>query len=178
MNPHDTIATVTQHSSSGGGGLFSIDPGLAIWTWVVFGLLFIILRKFAWTPMMDSIKSREKLMADTVDNARKTKEELEKIAERQKAMISEAEEHARKIIDEGRKSAEGVAQNVVERARLEAQATLESTKEKIIHEKENAIREIKEHAVDLIINTSEKLIEQSLDDETHRKIVEKHLEEL
>jgi len=177
MNPQDTIASVA-HQSSTGNALFSIEPGMAIWTWVIFGLLFIILRKFAWAPMMESIKARERLMADTVDNARKTKEELEKIAERQQAIILNAEDQARKIIDEGRKAAENVAQKVIDRARNEAQATLEDTKEKIALEKENALQEIKNQAVELIINTSEKLIEESLDDETHRKIVEKHLDEL
>ncbi|HEX3020565.1 MAG TPA: F0F1 ATP synthase subunit B [Chitinispirillaceae bacterium] len=177
MNPQDTIASVAHHGSSG-SGLFSIDPGLAIWTWVIFGLLFIVLRKYAWGPMMDSIKSRERLVSDTVDNARKTKEELEKIAERQQAMILNAEDQARKIIDEGRQAAEDVARKVMDRARAEAQATMEDTMEKIAMEKQNAIAQIKNQAVDLIINTSEKLIEESMNDETHRKIVKKHLDNL
>ena len=99
MNPHDTTASVV-HQSTPISGLFSIDPGLSIWTWVVFGLLFIILRKYAWTPMMDSIKARERLVADTIENARKTREELEKIAETQKEMIREAQNEAGKIIEE------------------------------------------------------------------------------
>ena len=59
-----------------------------------------------------------------------------------------------------------------------AQATLDETREKMAVEKELAIQEIKNQAVDLIIRTSEKLIEKSLDDEAHRKIVDKHLDEL
>ncbi len=176
MNPQDTIASVARHSS--GIGLFSIDPGLAIWTWVIFGLLFIVLRKYAWAPMMESIKSRERLVSDTVENARKTKEELEKIAQRQQAMLLDAEEQARKIIDEGRRAAEEVARKVVDKARSDAQETLEDAREKIALEKENAIEQIKNQTVDLIINTSEKLIEESLNDQTHRKIVEKHLDNL
>lgn len=177
MNTNDTVATVAHHSSPG-NALFSIDPGMAIWTWVIFGLLFIILRKYAWGPMMESVKSRERLMADTVENARKTKMELEKIAERQQAMINNAEEQARKIIDEGRKAAEDVAQKVIDRSRNEAMAILKDAKEKIDLEKENALQEIKNHAVDLIINTSERLIEESLNDDSHRKIVDKYLEQL
>jgi|AGTN01.1.fsa_nt_gi F0F1-type ATP synthase, subunit b len=115
MNPHDTVTSTVQAEAPAHnqGGLFSIDPGLAIWTWVVFALLFIVLRKYAWGPMMDSIKAREKLISDTVENARKTKDELENIAQRQKAMITEAEDQARKIIDEGRKAAEDVAKKLL-----------------------------------------------------------------
>ncbi len=177
MNPQDTTATVV-HQSSPISGLFSIDPGLSIWTWVVFGLLFIILRKFAWTPLMESVKARERLVADTIDNARKTKEELEKIADAQKAMIRDAQNEAGKIIEEGRKNAESTAQLVVDRARKEAQTALEDAKSKITTEKENALRQIKNQTIELVINTSEKLIEESLSDETHRKIVEKHLDNL
>ncbi len=177
MNPQDTTATVV-HQSTPNGGLFSIDPGLSIWTWVIFGLLFIILRKYAWTPMMNSIKARERLVADTIDNARKTREELEKIAEAQKAMIREAQNEASKIIQEGRKNAESTAQLVIDRARKEAQAALDDAKAKIATEKENALKQIKNQTIELVINTSEKLIEESLNDETHRKIVEKHLDNL
>ncbi len=177
MNPQDTTAIVV-HQSTHNGGLFSIDPGLSIWTWVIFGLLFVILRKYAWTPMMDSIKARERLVADTIDNARKTREELEKIAETQKALIHEAQNEASKIIQEGRKNAESTAQQVIDRARKEAQAALEDAKAKITTEKENALRQIKNQTIELVISTSEKLIEESLNDETHRKIVEKHLDKL
>jgi F-type H+-transporting ATPase subunit b len=177
MIPHDTTASVV-HQSTPISGLFSIDPGLSIWTWVVFGLLFIILRKYAWTPMMDSIKARERLVADTIENARKTREELEKIAETQKEMIREAQNEAGKIIEEGRKTAENTAQQVIDRARKEAQAALEDAKAKITVEKENALKQIKNQTIELVINTSEKLIEESLNDETHRKIVEKHLDNL
>jgi len=127
---------------------------------------------------MESTKAREKLLSDTVENARKTKEELERIAERQKSMLQEAEAQAQKIVADGRKAAESIAQNIVEQARKDAQATLDETREKMAVEKELAIQEIKNQAVDLIIRTSEKLIEKSLDDEAHRKIVDKHLDEL
>ncbi|NLE02580.1 MAG: F0F1 ATP synthase subunit B [Fibrobacter sp.] len=177
MSQIDTISVTTKEPSHQ-GGLFSINPGLSIWTWVVFVLLFLILRKYAWTPLMESTKAREKLLSDTVENARKTKEELERIAERQKSMLQEAEAQAQKIVADGRKAAESIAQNIVEQARKDAQATLDETREKMAVEKELAIQEIKNQAVDLIIRTSEKLIEKSLDDEAHRKIVDKHLDEL
>lgn len=177
MNPNDTTAAVV-HQNNPVNGLFSIDPGLAIWTWVVFGLLFIILRKYAWTPMMNSISARERLVADTIDNARKTREELEKIAVSQQAMIRDAQNEASKIIEDGRKTAESTAQLVIDRAHKEAQAALEDAKAKITTEKENALKQIKNQTIELVINTSEKLIEESLNDETHRKIVEKHLDKL
>ncbi len=55
---------------------------------------------------------------------------------------------------------------------------MELAREQLRNEKERALREIRERSVDMIIDASEKLIRESLDDDMHRKIVEKHLEDL
>lgn len=175
---NDTTSIVEHASDAPGGGLFSIDPGLSIWTWVVFGLLFVILRKFAWKPMMESVEKREKMMAQAVEQAQKTKEELEHIAEKQAEMVREAREEARSIIENGRNAAQNTADRIQEKASAEAQQSLQLAREQIVLEKERALREIREQSVDLIISASEKLISGSLDDEAHRRLVEKNLKEL
>jgi len=175
----DTTAII-EHGDAhpSGAGLFSIDPGLSIWTWVVFGLLFIILRKYAWKPMMDSVEKRDKLISDAVAQAQKTREELEKVGEKQREMLLKATDEAQKIIDSGKMSAEAVAQSIQEKTAEQARVTLEQAREQIAAERERTLREIKEQSVDIIIAASEKLIETVLDDEGHKRIVRKHLEEM
>jgi F-type H+-transporting ATPase subunit b len=176
MNPLDTLAQV-QHTASS-GGLFDIDPGLSIWTWVVFGALFFILSKYAWKPMMESVKMREKVLSEAVENARRTKEELENIAKRQEQLLNETREQTRAMIEQGRKSADENAKAIVAHASKEASQVLERAREQIETEKQKALIEIRQQAVDLVIQTSEKLIVESLDDEKHRRIVNRHLEEM
>lgn len=179
MNEHETMATVGhENGSSAGGGLFSIDPGLSIWTWVVFGILYVVLRKFAWKPMMDSVAQREKVLADAVEQAKQTKEELEQIAVKQEAVLKKARDEARKIIDEGRKAASASVETIREHAAEDARRTVEDAKKQIEFEKEQALREIRNSSVDLVIAASEKLMITSLDDDHHRRIVEKQLEKL
>ncbi|MDO5576558.1 MAG: hypothetical protein Q4F84_05720, partial [Fibrobacter sp.] len=125
MNPLDTLGAQSQM------GLFSVEPGLMIWTWIVFLLLFIILKKFAWGPMMKSVYSRETLLSEAVENAKKTKEELESIAQRQKQMIGEAEETVKSIIESGKKKAEIVAQEVLKKAQQEADLSIVKAREQI-----------------------------------------------
>lgn len=173
----DTVAAVAQEASTQ-GGLFSFDPGMVIWTWVIFGLLFVVLRKYAWGPLMESVQKREKMMSETVENARRTREELEKISERQKVMMREAEEQAAKLADQSRRQAEDAARRITERAMAQAEKSARSAREQIVHEKEKALGEIRGQTVDLIIRTSEKLIEKSLDDADHRRIVQRELEVL
>jgi F-type H+-transporting ATPase subunit b len=177
MSALDTVAVV-EHATQGGVGLFNIEPGLMIWTWVVFGLVFLILSKFAWKPMMESVKAREKVLADAVENARKTKEELEKIAQQQQEMLRATQEQSRQILEQGRKTADVAAKEIIEKAQKESHNVLERAREQIESEKQRAITEIREQAVDLVLKTSEKLIAEVLDQDKHRTIVRKHLEEL
>jgi F-type H+-transporting ATPase subunit b len=179
MHEQQTTASVAhEDGSSAGGGLFSIDPGLSLWTWIVFGVLFIILRKFAWKPMMDSVAAREKMMADAVEQAKQTKKALEQIAVKQETLLQEAREEAHRIIDEGRNAASASAERINERATEEARRTIDEAKKQIEHQKEKALREIRNSSVDLVIAASEKLVTASLDDDAHRRIVEEQLEKL
>ncbi len=173
----DTTAVVSHEAHQESGGLFSIDPGLVIWTWVVFGLLLIILRKFAWKPMMESVQQRETMMARAVEQAQKTREELERISQTQEEMLKKAQDEARKIIGDGRAAAEAAAKRVREEAELQAKRTVEEAREQLLREKDLALREIRSQAVDLIVGASEKLIDASLDDEAHRRMVEQQLEQ-
>jgi F-type H+-transporting ATPase subunit b len=180
MSTVDTVAMVEHaaNSGGGGGGLFDIDPGLTIWTWIVFGIVFFILSKFAWKPMMDSIQSREKVLTDAVENARKTKEELENIALRQEQILKETQEQSRLIMEQGRKAADATAREILERAQKESKLLMERAKEQIESEKQRAVTEIREQTVDLILQTTEKLISDVLDKDKHRMIIRKHLEDL
>ena len=174
---NDTTAVVSRETAPEGSGLFSIDPGLVIWTWVVFGLLLLILRKFAWKPMMASVEQRESMMTRAVEQAQKTREELERISKTQEEILDRAKEEAGKIIGEGRSAAEATARRIQEEARLQAKKSIDDAREQLVREKELALREIREQSVDLIVAASGKLIEQSLDDATHRRIVEQRLEQ-
>ena len=173
----DTTAVISHEPAGEGGGLFSIDPGLVIWTWVVFGLLVVILRKFAWKPMMESVEKREKVMADAVEQAQKTREALEDISRKQEEMLRQAQDEAGKLIGEGRVAAETTARRIREEAGAQAKKTMDEAREQLSREKDRVLHEIREQSADLIVAVSEKLIAGSLDDEAHRRIIDKHLEE-
>jgi F-type H+-transporting ATPase subunit b len=177
MNAHDTTTTVS-HGVSPGGALFSFDPGLTIWTWVVFGLLYVVLRKYAWRPMMASVRERERVMAEAAENARRTKEQLDDIARRQQEILREAEEGARRIMVEGRRGADEAARVVARRASEEAESIAQQAREQIERERERAVDEIRKQAVDLVIAATQTLVESNLDDEAHRRIVQRRLEGL
>jgi len=60
-----------QHHAKGPSALdlFSIEPGLVLWTWITFIILFVVLKKFAWKPLTEAVAKREKTISDAVENA-------------------------------------------------------------------------------------------------------------
>lgn len=179
MKVEDTTAVLEQPAEPPvSGGLFSIDPGMAIWTWVIFGLLFVILRKFAWKPMMESVQMREKVLSQAVEQAEKTKQALDEIGVKQAEMLRQAQEQSRVLIEKGRENADLLSKSLSEKAAVEAQKVIVAAKEQIVQEKELALREIKGQSVDIILAATEKLISKNLDDEMHRQFIEKQLEKL
>ncbi len=179
-NPGHSSASVAETPHGGaspGGGLFSIDPGLTVWTWVVFGLLFFILSRYAWRPMMEAVRKREQTLKDAVDNARRTKEELERISQRQHEMMSEAEDNAKKLMDETRANAEAASKAIMDKASQDAEKTIAAVKDEIERERQRTMSEIKAQAVEMVVSVSEKVLRRNLgDDAAQKEFIRKELE--
>lgn len=179
----ENLQTLTKdentHHKEGEGGIFSFEPGLAIWTWVVFALVFFILSKYAWRPMMEAVRKREQLLKDAIDDAKKTKEELQKISARQEEMIKTAEQNARKIVEESRANAEATSKEIVERAQKEAEEKFKQAKEQIVREQSEALKEIKKEVAEMVVTLSEKILSQKLNSEDKQKeFIAKELDKL
>ncbi len=65
-------------SEGGGGGLLSVDGGLAFWTTLTFLILLFILGKFAWRPILTALKQREEAIKESLAQAELAKEEAKK----------------------------------------------------------------------------------------------------
>lgn len=157
--------------------LFSVDPGLVLWTWIAFFLLLIILKKFALKPLLGMIKQREDLLNSSVDDANKIKEELKGIAKKQEEMLKDAEKQSLEILRKSREAAEKTAREINEKASRDAEAQLEKAKEQIAHEKDRAMVELKQECVDMVVKTTAKLINESVSSAKHEELIKRSLEE-
>jgi F-type H+-transporting ATPase subunit b len=178
MHPSDTLATVQHSEPPAQGGLFSLEPGIMIWTWVVFGLVLLVLRKYAWTPMMQNITDRERIMSDAVENARKTREELEQVALQQKQLLETAAQQAREIISQGRSQAEEATRAITERAQREAADALEQGRLQLRREQQEALHQLKSQVADLVIDTSRKVLGAGLSEQDQQRILSQQLDDL
>ncbi|MBN2739033.1 MAG: F0F1 ATP synthase subunit B [Spirochaetales bacterium] len=142
-------------------GLFNIDPGLAIWTWITFGILFVLLSKFAFPSLLKTIKDREKKISDSIDNADRIEKQLARIEKEHKEIIRRSHNEADEILRKTRKEAEQIRKTMLEKAEAEAQSVLDQAKQKIAEEREATIESIRSELALLVCNTAEKVIGRS-----------------
>ena len=101
--------------------LFQLDPGLAIWTWIAFLVLFAVLYRFAFPTILASLKERERIIAKSVDDAKLMERRLEEVENERDRVLRIAKEEGEGLIREARERAEALRREVVEKAEAEAE---------------------------------------------------------
>lgn len=157
------------------GGLLSPAGGLMFWTLVVFAVLFFVLSKFAFKPILAAVEEREQSLRDAMDQAKADRHLAAELLAEQKAALEAARNDAQKIIVDGRATAEKMRADLLEHTRVQQADMLERAKRDIDAEKHNAIAELRREAVDLAIAGAGKVIEKNLDDASNRALVDKYL---
>ena len=87
------------HGEAGNMNLLSVDPDLAIVTWIVFIVLLGVLGKFAWKPICEALDQREKQVADNLANAERQNEEARKLLADHETKLSSTADEVRQMID-------------------------------------------------------------------------------
>ncbi|MCP4565300.1 MAG: ATP synthase F0 subunit B, partial [Bosea sp.] len=141
---HAAPAFAATHADAGQSqnSIFAGDVGNIVWTVVIFGLVLVVLRVFAWRPLLDNLKKREDFISDSLKKADlKQKKAEENLAASKKELIKVRAE-ATAIVDEGRRDAEVLHRRIEEEARAEAASMLERARREIGIARESAVKEL------------------------------------
>ena len=152
--------------------LLTPHGGLMVWTLVIFVGLFLILSRYAFGPITRAVEAREQALQDAIDQAKKDREEAARILAEHRTQLEGARGEAQKIIAEGRAVGEKLRTDMLEETRTQQQDMLERARREIAGERDRAIAQIREEAVDLALAAASKVIEKNLDDSANRKLVE------
>ena len=148
------------------------NPGLIFWTAITFFILLLLLRQFAWKPLLNALHSREEKISKSIERAERAKEEAERLLEENKKNLQRADEQAQQVIKEGRAAAERVKNEILEKANASSRRMIEQAKDEIQREKEAALKELRREVADLAIQAASKVLGEELDERHHRKVVE------
>lgn len=164
-----------QHAAS---GPLTVEGGLMFWTVVVFLVLLLILKRFAYPALLGAVEARERALQELLDSAERNRAESEALLAEHKKLLAEARTQAHALLVEARTRAEKERALAMEKTLQEQQQLLERARRDIVAERDRAIAELRGEAVELSLAAASKLIGERLTSETDRKLVQEYLSRL
>ena len=120
------------------GGTFAAQPNLWLWTVIAFGIVVLVLRKFAIPAITEGLDKRNEQIEGDLKNAELSRGEADKLLAEYKAQLNEARAEAKKVIDEGKALGENLRQETIAKAQEEANRLISRAQEEIAREKGEA----------------------------------------
>ncbi len=148
-----------------------INPGLGLifWMTLTFLLVLWVLGKYAWPAILKGLKEREESIQESLDAAKKAREQMAQLKADNEKLIAEAKEERDEILVEARKIKEKIIEEARGKAAIEADKIVESAREQIKLEKNAAIIELKNIVADYSIQIAEKILREELKDKKKQK---------
>ncbi len=153
--------------------------GLIFWMTLVFSILLILLKKFAWKPIMESLKEREEDISSSLELAKQTKAEMKKLQADNEKLLVQARHERELILNEAKAAKDQIIGEAKDKAQSEADRIVEAARINIENEKRVALAEIKTQVAELSVEIAEKVLKAELSNkDAQSKLVEKQLENL
>ena len=157
---------------------FAGDIGNALWTLIIFALVIIILGKFAWGPILSALQKREDFIRDSLEQARKDREQAEARLKEYSDRLNAARTEATAIVDEGRRDADVVRHKIEQEAKAEATRLIERAKREIGIATETAIKELYQLTGRLSTEVASRVIRKEVNASEHSRLIQESIDEL
>jgi len=158
--------------------LVQLDPGLYIWTIVVFLVLLALLAKFAWRPLLEALEKRQESIRRSLDDAAKAKQELERLQVESQRILAEARAEAETIVARTREDANRLRDEMRQKAQQEAANIVKNAQKQIELETARALQQIRHEAVDLSVAIASKLLQRNVSKADNERLIEDTFKQL
>ena len=159
-------------------GLTDINVALVVWTLVTFGLLVIVLKRFAWGPILETIETREKTINDALESAKRERAEAEKAAADMRASLEKARGEAADLIRKNQAEVAAAKTELMAAARKESESLLAQARQSIEEERRAAVADLRAQVVDIAIEAAGRLLQVQMDEKKQHQLVEDYLARL
>jgi F-type H+-transporting ATPase subunit b len=136
------------------------EPGLLIWTTLIFLLFWGLMGKFAFKPIQNALKEREQDIQNSLDSAKKAKEEISSLQSHNENLLKQAAEERAAILKEAKEAKESIISEARERAKEDAQKIVQAAKVEIEHQKMEMLTNVRNDIGLLSIEITQKLVEE------------------
>jgi len=142
--------------------LVSPNPGTIFWMILIFGIVFFILKRFAWKPILNALQERENSIRDALNAADLARKQLENLKTDQDDLIANTLREKDQILREAIDIKERIIADAREKAGLEGTKLIAQVKEQIENEKLAAMTSIKQQVAELSVRIAEKILQEKL----------------
>ena len=149
--------------------------GLIVWTLIAFAIVFFILKKFAWKPILKSLKDRETNISNSILSAERVRGEMSQLKSENEALLAKAREERGIMLREAKETKDKIINEAKEQAKVEMNKIIADAQTAINLQKMAAITDLKNQVGNLVIEVSEKILRREL---SNKKEQEKYIKEL
>jgi F-type H+-transporting ATPase subunit b len=158
--------------------LVTPDIGLVFWTFISFAVLFFLLKKFAWKPIVGTVNDREQSIREALASAEAAKKEMENLSADNERILKEARLEREAMLKEAREIKAQMIADAEGDAKSKADKLVANAREAIEIEKKAAIAELKNQVAELSVEIAEKVVRAELSDKDKQlKLVENMLDD-
>ena len=143
--------------------------GLMFWTCIIFTLLIVLLKKFAWKPILTAVDDRNEQINSALKAADKARLEIENLNNDNERILLEAKSERDQLLKEARNIKDNIINEAKEKASNEAENILNAAKSQIENEKMKAITELKNSVAVLSIDIAEKVLKNELKEKSNQE---------
>jgi F-type H+-transporting ATPase subunit b len=142
--------------------LVTPDVGLLFWTFISFMILLVLLKKFAWKPIVGSVNEREQSIREALAEAEKARLEMQNLTADNERILKEARLEREALLKEARDIKNKMIADAKDEAQQEASKLIEQAQTAIQSEKKAAISELKNQVAELSVGIAEKVLQDEL----------------
>lgn len=166
------VAFAQEHAEEAGGNpIFSVNPGLVIWTWILFLLTLGILAWKVFPAISGGLEARHQNIQASIDEAHQARDEAKALLAQQQAELDEARRESQEMIERARSAAEGTKKEILAAAKEQQEALLADARAEIGRERDRLREDMRREAVEVSIAAAERLIRARLDADENRRLV-------
>lgn len=143
--------------------------GLIVWTLVAFLIVFFILKKFAWKPIIQGLNDRETSIADAIATAEKVKLEMAQLKNDNEALLASAREERSAMLKEAKEIKDKIVNDAKDEAKKQAAKIIADAQASITQQKMAAIVDLKNQVGNLVVEVSEKVLRKELSNKAEQE---------
>ena len=158
--------------------LVTPDFGLFFWMLITFFIVMLILKRFAWKPILQALKQREMFINESLTSAKEAREEFEQLKKDNQKIIEKTKLERDTLLKDAKHSAQDIIDEAKDKASKEADKLIEQARKNIENQKIDALNQIRTQIAELSVEIAEKLIKKELsEDKEQEKLVNSMLKD-